>query len=494
MRLLLGPPGTGKTTNLLSRVELALAEGTPPDRIAFLAFTKKAANEAIARACEKFKMAKKDFAYFRTIHSLAFQQLGLSRRDILTADHLLELGSGLGLVFNATPEQDIDEPQRMLSAVETLGDRLLTLYLLAKSRGVTLAQQWGDAYVEMTDGMSQRSLEDFGRDYEAFKREKGVLDFSDILSEWQPSLDLDLLIVDEAQDLSHQQWQLILALAQQAQETVIAGDDDQAIYEWAGADIALFLSLKAEREILPFSHRLPRAIHAMADRSARHILARYPKTWAPRQEEGLVDWVRGPEEVGLVGDQTFFLLARTRAQQKRLINCAFQEGVVFNAGGLWSNQMPYVRAAVVYERMRKGEELTKRELAFVASWIVDAPEPKDDDPGPYGFDSLRWPFEGRPDWMTALTRLSVKEREYVRALRRNGEPLTGPGRVTISTIHGIKGGEADQVVMLTDVPRSIVRRAYAFPDAEQRVLYVGLSRAKRALTLVHPQTRWHWEI
>ena len=45
-KIILGPPGTGKTYNLLKLVEAELARGTPPDRIAFVAFTKKAANEA----------------------------------------------------------------------------------------------------------------------------------------------------------------------------------------------------------------------------------------------------------------------------------------------------------------------------------------------------------------------------------------------------------------------------------------------------------------
>ena len=61
MLRIFGPPGPGKTTRLLDMVDQYLTEGTPPSSIAFLAFTKKAANEAKERACERFKLdAEKD--------------------------------------------------------------------------------------------------------------------------------------------------------------------------------------------------------------------------------------------------------------------------------------------------------------------------------------------------------------------------------------------------------------------------------------------------
>ena len=48
--VVLGPPGTGKTTYLLDKVEEYFEKGTPPEKLGYLAFTKKAANEALARA------------------------------------------------------------------------------------------------------------------------------------------------------------------------------------------------------------------------------------------------------------------------------------------------------------------------------------------------------------------------------------------------------------------------------------------------------------
>ena len=76
--IVLGPPGTGKTTTLLNKVDDYLKE-TDPDKVGYFAFTQKAAYEARDRAIKKFNLTEDDLPYFRTLHSLAFRKLGVKK-------------------------------------------------------------------------------------------------------------------------------------------------------------------------------------------------------------------------------------------------------------------------------------------------------------------------------------------------------------------------------------------------------------------------------
>ena len=89
--LILGGPGSGKTTYLVNLIEQYLEKGVAPQDIAFVSFTKKAISEAVNRCCNKFNLKEKDFAYFRTIHSLAYRQIGMQQRQVFNNSHLKNL-------------------------------------------------------------------------------------------------------------------------------------------------------------------------------------------------------------------------------------------------------------------------------------------------------------------------------------------------------------------------------------------------------------------
>ncbi len=85
--IIFGPPGTGKTTHLLRIVEKELRENkVNPNKIAYLAFTNQAADEALARAISQLSYDSKEFSNFRTLHSLAYRELHLREENIMSDD------------------------------------------------------------------------------------------------------------------------------------------------------------------------------------------------------------------------------------------------------------------------------------------------------------------------------------------------------------------------------------------------------------------------
>ena len=96
-QVILGPPGTGKTSTLLGLIEDELEKGTTPTKIGFFTFTKKAVNEGKQRAMDKFELTRKDLPFFRTLHSLAFRQLGLSKESVMDLKDIKELNQVLNI-------------------------------------------------------------------------------------------------------------------------------------------------------------------------------------------------------------------------------------------------------------------------------------------------------------------------------------------------------------------------------------------------------------
>ena len=75
-----------------------------------------------------------------------------------------------------------------------------------------------------------------------YKRKYELYDFADMLVMGQPRLDVDVVIIDEAQDLSTAQWYFLENAFPSAQRIYIGGDDDQAIYKFQGANVQNILT------------------------------------------------------------------------------------------------------------------------------------------------------------------------------------------------------------------------------------------------------------
>ena len=90
-------------------------------------------------------------------------------------------------------------------------------------------------------------------------------------------------------------------------------------------------------------------------------------------------------------------------------------------------------------------------------------------------------------WHEALTKIAEDKRDYIIAALRRGKKLRGAVPIKLSTIHGAKGGEADHVMLLTDLSAKFVKEYSTNADSVHRLFYVGVTRAKKSLHIIMPK-------
>ena len=90
-------------------------------------------------------------------------------------------------------------------------------------------------------------------------------------------------------------------------------------------------------------------------------------------------------------------------------------------------------------------------------------------------------------WYEALDDASSRKIEYIRKMRSNNEHLNKKPRILLSTIHGVKGGEEQNVVLLSDLSLNTQKGYERNPDDENRLFYVGATRTKEHLHIVEPK-------
>lgn len=488
IKKIFGPPGTGKTTYLLNAVQQELEEGVSSRRIGYLAFTRKAANEAKTRAIAKFPdlNADTDFPWFRTLHSLAYQSLGIHTSEMMKPENYREFAREAGLDLSIeTGEEDFmvkaDHPiLNEINIARIRAEDLRTHY----NRSRVTIEWFHFEYVE--------------RAYRQYKEANGLLDFTDLLvrAVEQPDLLpwLEVLIVDEAQDLSRVQWQLVMALAERSQRVLIAGDDDQAVYTWAGADVETFLNTPGEVIILDQSYRVPAEIHEIADRVVGRIRRRQPKAWRPREVKGEVKTYMSFDSVP-VNEGEWLIMASTNYMLNDLHSWLKSQGLLFERHGHRSIPENVLTAVLGWEGLRKGKEMPFSVVQQVYKYMSTSMVKRGhkalkgvEQEGMYTLATLQEHHGLLADgpWYDVLTKIGEEKTSYIIALLRRGTKLQSRPMIKLSTIHGAKGGEADHVLLLTDLSTKFAQEYDHNPDAINRLLYVALTRARQSLHIVLP--------
>jgi DNA helicase-2/ATP-dependent DNA helicase PcrA len=503
-KLILGPPGTGKTTTLINLMEELLDEGVLASQICFVSFTRKAATEARERAITKFGLPEEEFQWFRTLHSLAFKFHNIDKQDVMGFSDYINICQMLGLTISS---QRVDIEDGFSSNTTTKGDRLFFLENMSRVTKVGLPaifQQYPN------DDIDFRELELLATTLNDYKRVRTKLDFTDMICKFNvigAAPDIQVLIVDEAQDLAPVQWEMVEILSKPCGRIFIAGDDDQAIYAWAGADVKHFVNLAktdVETQVLEQSYRIPDAVYRMAMRVANRMKERTIKEYRPRPQEGTVMYNSDLDQIDM-SQGTWLLLARNIFYLQAFTTYCLEKGYLYYSkhGSAIDQELP--GAIVNWEKLRRGEKLIAKDVKVIYNYMRTSSRIK------FGCKKLLDQMKDNlvvdivslqqsfglltvDIWHQAMNKIKPAEVQYFIAALKRGEKMMREPRIVINTIHGVKGGEADNVVLCSDMARRTYEEYQSNPDAEHRVWYVGVTRTKEKLHVLEPRTQYFYDL
>ncbi len=310
-----GPPGTGKTSTLINYVKEAIKNGIEPNDIAFIAFSNEAANVASARVKETFKEQKQlKFFNFSTMHSLATKIIGTVGYDLMEKKHYNKFDINIKCWYEWTIIADekskvlryehpiIDEYSKSIARKKEIDFQILTKELKDRNKFNSTCNILGSYFKENfyeIESNFKRYCKKYIKKFERFKKENSLITFDDVISNvseisfpdhLMPTF--EVLIIDEAQDLSKNLWKFGKKLIEKAKISYIAGDDDQSINIGLGADPETFISLETTNKdiYLQNSFRVTLSAWNYINSGIIPIMDKYlkrlEKNWRPQKKEG----------------------------------------------------------------------------------------------------------------------------------------------------------------------------------------------------------------
>ena len=494
---LLGPPGTGKTTTL-AKWARAGAGKYGPENMMVCSLTRTAAAEIGGRDTG----VPRD--NIGTLHAHAWRRIN---------DRYQVWGSKLHIVeWNTTyPHYEmgggVEKDELMGSTMTVPGDELRRKLDLFRARAIP-QDSWPADILE------------FNQVFQPFKEHRSLVDFTDMITIALSEIDcpFDYLIADEAQDYSAIEFALLKKWGAQCMGGAVAGDSLQTLYEWRGASVKGFIEFGDKKEVLRQSWRVPKSAHAYAMKIVERISNENLEEgeYLPTDVDGEVHrgnnaLIRDAVRLATQLDGTTMLLATCgymcHAWVKELKRLAVpfhnpyrKEG---EHAGTWNPLARGYKKTTAADRVRaflsppwtwntlhkwlstfdKLPRGTKKNLVekkgsgdFVdPRWLM----------GTLGMNDYINAMAGNLEWfadrMMAKYR-SVTEYQIRCAMNENIDEVP---RIIIGTIHSVKGGEADNVILSPALsPSAMTAWNTGGADSILRTFYVGATRTRNRLFLI----------
>lgn len=508
-----GPPGTGKTNTLVQEIVTNhLKDGISPNQIAFISFTNKAVDTAVDRALSTFpQYTLKDFQRFKTLHKYCKKYFTLEVFDPQRC--MIDFALQNSIIKSSDSRLDDD----------SFIYKDWSLHIYDKARNMMQPVE----LIYRQESYKRESLDMLLRKVNAYNeyKKKGAtkyIDFTDMIEKSIDEInfpDLEVLILDEAQDFTPLQWSVIFKMAANVNKIYLAGDDDQAIYRWNGSDHKYFTTyFPGTKKVLTETRRFGKEIHRFSQVVRRGILDTEPKEFLYNKD--IKDEVKRYVSFGDIEfykyTGSWYILGRIRTTVNELRMMAKNKGLYFmdNKGNKSFANTKW-RAIKSWTKLSNDKKLNAEEVQNMYKYIRNLSNDlyrkkefwdQQDKHKEYSFEDLKaWcgltlKDEDKSEiWWNVLKRnINSTEVTYIKILLQNygQEQLNKEPTIIIDTVHSVKGGEADNVLVYFKADYASQYQNKTVPEKmdEKRVVYVAVTRAKQSLHLLSSDYKYNYPI
>ena len=311
---LFGPPGTGKTTELLRILKGKLDYGYSKADVCLVGYARATATTLQLRCKNEFNFEEEELDSIRTIHSLCKETLPKEFQLLTNSDKKY-----LNKILNwprsqwstreqykqqirkeDDPENEDDDEERKKLEKERRKFLENKLDLINKGRNTfSHGNSWLSVkhyFQEIQEdykfnNIQLNDLEFTYNTYKDYKKAYGIIDFTDMLAlALEPNIILpnyDIIFVDECQDLNPLMWKVLDKMFNGTgdKQIYLAGDDDQSIYGFNCADPDTFLFRECDKKYpLKKSYRLPKKIKDFSQKIIKEISSEFreEKEFSPK--------------------------------------------------------------------------------------------------------------------------------------------------------------------------------------------------------------------